>query len=211
MLLLRLHIDGLSEICPATGCLGTSLQTKLKLGQGTEYTRTLYALERGQPVQWWWLLILTEWQRKIQAGEVAADSHPYTIPDREPEVQLSNRLGACLRPSGPQTGRSRDGELWQKVRKMYNQLDGANLLQQTNGKSKNWTTLAQRFKEDDGKWNESVNSWAKSQLNGGRNLEWMIMADKMHAEERQPSCKRSSPIIEARSRHASSAHVGHCS
>ena len=177
-------VDGSSEICPISGCPGTSPKTRLHMGQGTEANRAFYALERGQPVQWWWLLILDEWKRKIAAKEVSPDDDICPIEDREPELELSNRLSSCLRPSGPQVGRSQDGALWQKVRKLYKQLNGPGLLEQTKGRSANWTTLVQRFKEDDGSWNNSPNTWAQSQLNANRNLEWMRMADKMHAEQK---------------------------
>ena len=190
-----LHIDGFSEVCPASGCPGISPKTKLRLSQGTEAQRACYALQNGQPAQWWWLLVLTEWQRKVQAGEIAADRDPFQTFDREPEVQLDNRLGACTRPSGPQTGRSLDGALWQEVRKMYNQLNDATLLQNTDRRSANWTTPAQRFKEDDGRWNDSGNSWGQSTINGGKNLDWMVRADKMYAEQRHTRAEKGAVLL----------------
>lgn len=124
---------------------------------------------------------MTEHKRRIAADEIEADAEIAPRQKREPMCHLSNRLRDTTRPSGPQVGRSVDGMLWQKVSSKYRQLRSPKLEEQTRGKSRCWLTLEQRFKEDDGSWNQSGRSWAESMH--PHDLEWMRAADKMYEEQ----------------------------
>ena len=73
------------EVCPASGCPGPNPKTRLRPCRGTEAERAVFALEHGQPVQWFWLLALTTWEQLVQEGELSADTEPLAIPDIEPD------------------------------------------------------------------------------------------------------------------------------
>ena len=62
---------------------------------------------------------------------------------------------------------------------MYAKLASANVLEKTGGRT--WATLAERWLNDDGSWNNSGLSWAES---NGKTLEWCQEADELFAQQR---------------------------